>query len=282
MVQASSSATSISRLPVERTSTGPVCHSSPEASQPAHVSLPAIDAILPARKFRVLIGLTVGGWLLLLTPTAIAQSQTSPPGPETTPQTAPASDRLLRLGSQGEQVQELQAVLALLGFYSGEINGVYQAATAAAVQQFQAAAGITVDGVVGPSTWQRLFPLPSQVGQLTAAAPNQPAAQPVSTAPAAESPAPPAASANAPSSSASTTAAPTAPREVTLPILRPGTRGPAVARLQERLRSLGYYSGPIDGIFGPQTEAAVKAAQRNFSLNPDGIVGPATWTALLR
>ncbi len=34
---------------------------------------------------------------------------------------------------------------------------------------------------------------------------------------------------------------------------------------------------PVDGIFGQETEAAVKAFQRIFSLTPDGIIGPATW-----
>ncbi|MBE9177564.1 peptidoglycan-binding protein [Oculatella sp. LEGE 06141] len=59
-------------------------------------------------------------------------------------------------------------------------------------------------------------------------------------------------------------------------------QGPAVSRLQERLQATGFFDGAIDGIFGPQTQAAVRAAQRNFQLDPDGVVGPATWTALLR
>jgi peptidoglycan hydrolase-like protein with peptidoglycan-binding domain len=58
--------------------------------------------------------------------------------------------------------------------------------------------------------------------------------------------------------------------------------GSAIERLQERLQTLGFYDGEIDGIFGAQTQAAVEAAQRNFGLDPDGVVGPATWGALLR
>jgi peptidoglycan hydrolase-like protein with peptidoglycan-binding domain len=71
-------------------------------------------------------------------------------------------------------------------------------------------------------------------------------------------------------------------QSVDLPVLRRGMRGSAIERLQERLRSLGFFNGVVDGVFGAETEAAVKAAQEHFSLNPDGIVGPATWTALLR
>jgi peptidoglycan hydrolase-like protein with peptidoglycan-binding domain len=38
----------------------------------------------------------------------------------------------------------------------------------------------------------------------------------------------------------------------------------------------------VDGIFGSRTEASVRAFQEIFDLNPDGIVGPATWYALVR
>lgn len=59
-------------------------------------------------------------------------------------------------------------------------------------------------------------------------------------------------------------------------------KGPAVEGLQQRLRSLGYLQGSVDGVFGAETQAAVKAAQRKLSLEPDGVVGNATWLGLLR
>ncbi|MCG8365537.1 MAG: peptidoglycan-binding protein, partial [Pseudanabaenales cyanobacterium] len=58
--------------------------------------------------------------------------------------------------------------------------------------------------------------------------------------------------------------------------------GDAIAQLQERLKALGVYNGSVDGVFGPETERAVRQAQRNSNIEPDGIVGPATWRALLR
>jgi peptidoglycan hydrolase-like protein with peptidoglycan-binding domain len=51
--------------------------------------------------------------------------------------------------------------------------------------------------------------------------------------------------------------------------------------LQTRLRELGFDPGPIDGVLGPKTEAAVRAFQRSRGLVADGIVGPKTRAALM-
>jgi len=64
------------------------------------------------------------------------------------------------------------------------------------------------------------------------------------------------------------------------PTLARGSTGPYVRELQERLERLGFDPGPLDGIFGPRTEAAVTRFQRSRGLVPDGVVGPATWKAL--
>ncbi|OLN27124.1 peptidoglycan-binding domain-containing protein [Desulfosporosinus metallidurans] len=64
------------------------------------------------------------------------------------------------------------------------------------------------------------------------------------------------------------------------PTLVQGNTGPAVVKLQELLRTYGFYSGMLDGIFGPITRAAVLAYQMSMNLVPDGIVGIKTWTAL--
>jgi hypothetical protein len=58
------------------------------------------------------------------------------------------------------------------------------------------------------------------------------------------------------------------------PMLRRGARGDDVRELQ-RLLNLG-----VDGIFGPNTEAAVRLVQAGHKLVIDGIVGPQTWAAL--
>lgn len=63
-------------------------------------------------------------------------------------------------------------------------------------------------------------------------------------------------------------------------VLSSGARGAVVVELQEKLRSANYYSGRIDGIYGPDTEKAVVSFQRSKRLREDGIVGPQTLSAL--
>ena len=53
-----------------------------------------------------------------------------------------------------------------------------------------------------------------------------------------------------------------------------------VRPLQQLLRARGYTLA-VDGIFGPDTDAAVKAFQHSRNLAVDGIVGPQTWPKLI-
>jgi peptidoglycan hydrolase-like protein with peptidoglycan-binding domain len=64
------------------------------------------------------------------------------------------------------------------------------------------------------------------------------------------------------------------------PVVQNGTQGHPVKSLQYLLRARGHHLA-IDGVFGPVTEAAVKAFQTSKGLAPVGIVSPQTWTALV-
>jgi len=64
------------------------------------------------------------------------------------------------------------------------------------------------------------------------------------------------------------------------PVIRIGHRNHPVRTLQHLLRARGH-GVTVDGVFGPVTEAAVRAFQTSKSLSVDGIVGPQTWAALI-
>lgn len=199
----------------------------------------------------------------------------------------------LRVGSQGERVSELQAALKLLGFYTGTVDGIFQEDTAKAVSQFKQAAGLNPDSIVDAITWQKLFPNVSTIATTTTNSLTVPAQTSQNTRvnntviPKNTTPKPTTVPQNKPNISFQ----PTPPNQRNpniqytssgWPILRMGMQGSEVTKLQKLLQTLGFLNGSVDGDFGAGTEAAVKAAQVRYGLQPDGVVGGATWEAFVR
>lgn len=96
--------------------------------------------------------------------TAIEAATTPTPEPEaanvmqvTIDPNEPTPEPVLRAGSSGDAVVELQTRLQTLGYYSGEIDGQYGAGTKAAVKLFQQQNGLDADGLFGGDTRKALF-----------------------------------------------------------------------------------------------------------------------------
>ena len=158
----------------------------------------------------------------------------------------------LRRGDTGMEVRLVQFWLRLAADnYSAlrtvTVDGSYGAATVSAVTAFQSLFGLTADGVVGRSTWNKL----KEVGLAVA---NK------------------------------IVAANVAPGQFTT-TTREGSSGTAVRAVQYYLRRLAaYYSDvptvTVDGKFGAATTRAVKAWQTRAGLTVDGVVGRLTFQSL--
>ena len=70
---------------------------------------------------------------------------------------APTAEPVLRTGSRGQEVKDLQSRLQSLGYYQGEIDGEFGPGTKEAVTAFQKANGLDPDGRVGQETRGVLF-----------------------------------------------------------------------------------------------------------------------------
>lgn len=65
-------------------------------------------------------------------------------------------------------------------------------------------------------------------------------------------------------------------------VLKVGSSGSDVMKIQAIFKKIGYYDGAVDGIFGSATEEAVKNFQRANNLTQDGVIGDSTYKALER
>lgn len=144
--------------------------------------------------------------------------------------------QLVRRGDVGPVVVEIRALLSShtpLPSQPGPGADVFDLAVEQAVRAFQQHRGLTVDGIVGPATYQALRDARLRLGD----------------------------------------------RSLNYGVSRQ-MRGDDVFTLQERLLELGYDAGRADGIFGPQTELALRSFQRDYGLQVDGVCGPGTMRAL--
>ncbi len=91
------------------------------------------------------------------------------PDPEVAPGLMTGGDRpVLRFGSKGDAVKDLQVRLIELGFLFGEPDGYFGDETLRAVREMQAACSLSADGVVGRQTYIRLDQMRQEIVEETA------------------------------------------------------------------------------------------------------------------
>lgn len=165
-----------------------------------------------------------------------------------TPTTPTDSYPVLRSGAHNESVRKAQQLLVKHGYDVGSagIDGWFGVSTLKAVKKFQSDKGLTVDGIIGASTWTALNKEPAKKEEpISPAEPVQPSTN--------------------------------------RPTIGVGNSGEYVKEAQKILKNLGYNIGSygVDGIFGTSTKGAVLNFQKKNGLDVDGIIGPNTWAKLL-
>jgi peptidoglycan hydrolase-like protein with peptidoglycan-binding domain len=176
----------------------------------------------------------------------IGGSEPAPIFPQlpTIPTPVPA-ESVWRVGSSGDKVKQIQGIVGVAQ------DGVFGPKTEAAVRQWQSNLGIGADGVWGPQTEQAthdLFVFLANLPAVEQTAPDNPFFVALNNA--------------------------------TQQVLRMGSNGDAVKILQAGLNGKGYRL-VADGVFGSNTDGAVRRFQADRGLQADGIVGARTWNALL-
>jgi peptidoglycan hydrolase-like protein with peptidoglycan-binding domain len=183
---------------------------------------------------------------------------------EIEPAEAEAEAKIVESEKQAEEkrVEETEAgaVKQLQSALHVSVDGDFGPATEAAVRRLQARHGLTVDGIVGPATWSVI----GVRGQDTLTPPASALPKPAAPKPAA---------AIAATSDTGLTAGGGGTEEA-VQAAAPATGATAVEWLQKALKL------PVDGEFGPETEAAVRRLQARHGLSVDGVVGPSTWALI--
>ena len=202
------------------------------------------------RAFQRKYGLTVDGVVGQTTWNEIYDEFLSIQSDNGTPNAYPGT--ALREGSTGQNVRLVQFWLKIArtvytSLSNVTVDGKFGSATAAAVRRFQSYFGLTSDGVVGRTTWNKLYEVYNDIANRLLSSSLRPGEYPG--------------------------------------VLRNGSSGTAVRELQFYLYLMSAYESSIpavniDGQFGSATETAVRAYQRFAGLTVDGVVGRTTWDSL--
>jgi len=194
--------------------------------------------------------LALGAYVLV--PPEVETQEAEQPEPAKARRTLRMASPYMRDEDGYTDVSLCQTRLDVHGFPCGKVDGIYGPKTEAAVRSFQAYSGLDADGICGSKTWAALDEEPGEEA-----------------------------------------ADPEAPTDVEEPVIRrtlrlktPYMRDEGgyqdVSLCQTRLAAHGFPCGAVDGIYGRNTEWAVRIFQAYAKLDADGICGSKTWAALDR
>jgi len=185
----------------------------------------------------------------------------------------------LQQGSRGTQVTEIQQRLRDLGYFNQQPTGYFGLITTEAVLQFQRSNGLNPDGIVGQQTQSVLFDNLSRISRFDSTLASNPLPPPSDTIGTLPTP-PSIGNIFSPSGIQVTPPPPIETQPSPFRELRFGDRGQDVLELQLKLRQAGFDPGPVDGIYGSQTQDAVEQFQEANNLFPDGVASQDTLQAL--
>ena len=235
----------------------------------------------------VTLGLLAAGCAGNPSSTPVAASTYTQPQPSTYIQPQPSA-----------AVRDAQQRLSALGFYAGAIDGFWGPDTQAAVERFQRSRGLQVSGDLNPVTTSALqaAPLPSAAVRDTQ---QRLSALGLYNGPVDGVSGPDTKAAverfqrsrglavtgdlNAVTASALRSAPPparAASRASTPPTAAQATDPTAVRTVQNRLRQLGFFADPADGVWGPSTQVALESFQRARGLDVSGQLTSSTLAAM--
>ena len=174
--------------------------------------------------------------------------------------------RTLKRKAQGEDVKELQSRLSDLGYYKGKISGNFLEGTENAIKQFQKYNDMEQTGIATPAVQTAIFSdeavsrygdeetidIPVDYDDEYYIVDENERGVPM----------------------------PDAPVLYTKTLKRGNKGSEEVKLLQERMKQLGYYDGPVSGNFADKTLASVKKIQVQNGMEDSGVVDEATWNVI--
>lgn len=161
------------------------------------------------------------------------------------------ASQMLKTGSNGQEVKDLQSQINDAGYNAGNVDGVYGSLTKQAVMDFQQKNDLAADGINGPKTQEALDDSDAN------------------------------AASDQDNGNANTSKQEDGTASVNIPkkTLMKGDEGKAVGDLQSTLSKMGYETDK-NNTYGEKTQASVTKVQEKSDLNADGVYGPKTRKAV--